>query len=69
MSFPFGNGRHAPIAAEDQGRVIAAILKDTAPHAGKTYPLFEPVEVDHYELARRISKPLDREVTYMRRSR
>jgi NAD(P)H dehydrogenase (quinone) len=25
ISLPFGNGRHAPIAAEDQGRVIAAI--------------------------------------------
>jgi hypothetical protein len=65
MRFPFGNGRHAPIAAEDQGRVIAAILKDPGPHAGKTYPLFGPVEMDHHELATRISEPLGRQVTYL----
>lgn len=65
MTFPFGSGRHAPIAAEDQGRVIAAILKNPASHAGKTYPLFGPVEMDHYELAEKISKPLGREITYM----
>lgn len=65
MRFPFGNGRHAPIAAEDQGRVIAAILQSPAAHAGKTYPLFGPIEMDHYELAKRISKPLGREVTYV----
>jgi uncharacterized protein YbjT (DUF2867 family) len=65
MTFPFGGGRHAPIAAEDQGRVVAAILKNPTPHAGKTYPLFGPVEMDHYELAKKISKPLGREITYM----
>jgi NAD(P)H dehydrogenase (quinone) len=65
MRFPFGNGRHAPIAAEDQGRVIAAILKNPGPHTGKTYPLFGPVEMDHYELAKRISEPLGRQVTYL----
>jgi uncharacterized protein YbjT (DUF2867 family) len=65
MRFPFGTGRHAPIAAEDQGRVIAAILRDPALHAGKTYPLFGPVEMDHFELAERISGPLDRKVTYV----
>src|SRR5258707_7373423 len=34
---PFGDARYAPIAAEDQGRVIAAILNDPAEHAGKIY--------------------------------
>jgi NAD(P)H dehydrogenase (quinone) len=65
MRFPFGRGRHAPIAAEDQGRVIAAVLKQPGPHAGKTYPLFGPVEMDHYELAERISGPLGRKVSYV----
>jgi len=65
MRFPFGRGRHAPIAAEDQGRVIAAILRQPGPHAGKTYPLFGPSEMDHYELAERISEPLGRKVTYV----
>jgi hypothetical protein len=29
---PFGDARYAPIAEEDQGRVIAAILNDSAEH-------------------------------------
>ena len=37
LHVPFGTGKHAPIAAEDQGRVIAGILADPAPHAGKVY--------------------------------
>ena len=48
---PFGNARYAPIAAEDQGRVIAAILNDSAEHAGKTYPLYGPKELTQYEVA------------------
>ena len=36
---PFGDARYAPIAAEDQGLVIAAILNDSAAHAGRIYPL------------------------------
>jgi NAD(P)H dehydrogenase (quinone) len=51
LRLPFGTGRHAPIAAEDQGRVIATILRDPAPHAGKVYPLYGPVEMHHYEIA------------------
>ncbi len=36
IEFPFANGRHAPIAADDQGRVIAHILADPRGHTGKT---------------------------------
>jgi NAD(P)H dehydrogenase (quinone) len=32
ISQPLGNGRHAPIAAKDQARFIAAVLADPAPH-------------------------------------
>ena len=64
LQLPFGEGRHAPIAAEDQGRVIAAILRDPAPHAGKVYPLFGPEEMNHYEIAAQISRALGREVAY-----
>ncbi len=31
LHVPFGTGHHAPIVAEDQGRVIAGILEDPAP--------------------------------------
>ena len=64
ISLPFGNGRHAPIAAEDQARVIAAILADPAPHSGKTYKLFGPVEMDQYGVAKAVGDALGREVIY-----
>src|SRR2546421_2002701 len=47
LRVPFGAGRHAPIAAEDQGRVIAAILRDPEPHQGHTYFLCGTDEGTH----------------------
>jgi uncharacterized protein YbjT (DUF2867 family) len=65
MSVPFGTtGRHAPIAAEDQAAVIAAILGDPTPHTGQIYPLFGPVELTAPEIAAIIGKTLDKEVRY-----
>jgi NAD(P)H dehydrogenase (quinone) len=64
LPLPFGDGRHAPIAAEDQARVITAILEDPAPHAGQVYPLFGPKEMNHYEIAQEISRALGKQVTY-----
>ncbi|MGY0064036.1 NmrA family NAD(P)-binding protein [Streptomyces sp. LZ34] len=65
LRFPFADGRHAPIAASDQARVIAAILEDPAPHVGKIYPLYGPVELNHHEIAEKMSKALGRQVTYV----
>jgi len=62
---PFGNARYAPIAAEDQGRVIAAILNDSAEHAGKTYPLYGPKELTQYEVADILTQVLERKITYV----
>jgi uncharacterized protein YbjT (DUF2867 family) len=64
IRFPLGRGRHAPIAAEDQGRFIAAVLTNAAPHAGKVYPLFGSVELDHYEIAEKLSATLGRAFRY-----
>src|SRR5690349_10310868 len=50
IDFPFANGRHAPIASEDQGRVIAHILADPRGHAGRIYTLHGPVEMSHTEI-------------------
>jgi len=61
---PFGDGRHAPITAEDQGRVIAAILENPAQHAGQIYPLFGAVEMNHHQIAEAISEALGRTVRY-----
>ena len=64
MRLPFGEGRHAPIAAADQARVIAAILDNPAPHAGQTYTLFGPVEMDQHEIAAEVTRVLDRPIRY-----
>jgi NAD(P)H dehydrogenase (quinone) len=64
LHVPFGTGKHAPIAAEDQGRVIAGILEDPAAHKGKTYPLFGPVEYTYEETAQVLSRVLGRPVQY-----
>src|ERR1700742_3839361 len=61
---PFGDGRHAPITAEDQGRVIAAILENPAQHAGQIYPLFGAVEMNHHQIAEAISRAAGHPVQY-----
>src|SRR5271163_3682084 len=55
---PFGDARYAPIAAEDQGRVIAAILTNPVGHAGKIYPLYGPKELSQYEIAGMLTEVL-----------
>jgi len=62
---PFGDGRYAPIAAEDQGRVIAELLVNPEGHEGKIYPLFGPVEYNVTELAEILSEELGRKITYL----
>jgi uncharacterized protein YbjT (DUF2867 family) len=64
LHVPFGTGRHAPIAAEDQARVIVGILEDPAAHRGKIYPLYGPVEFTHQEIAQVLSRVLGKDVPY-----
>lgn len=64
IDLPYGAGRHAPIAAEDQARLIATLLIDPTPHIGKTYSLCGPVELDQTGIAAAISEVLGRAVTY-----
>lgn len=64
IRLPLGTGRHAPIAAEDQARVIAGILIDPAPHKGKIYPLHGPVELDNAAIASAVGEVLGKKVTY-----
>jgi len=64
LHVPFGTGKHAPIAAEDQGRVITGILEDPSAHKGKIYPLFGPVEYTYEETAQVLSRVLGRPVQY-----
>ncbi len=62
---PFGDARYSPIAAEDQGRVIAAILNDSAEHAGKTYPLYGPKESSQYEIADILTQVLNTDFVFL----
>jgi NAD(P)H dehydrogenase (quinone) len=65
MPVPFGStGRHAPVAAEDQARLIVAVLQDPGPHIGETYPLFGPLELTQPEIAAIVGKVLGKEVKY-----
>src|SRR5262244_4034760 len=64
LRVPFGTGRHAPIAAEDQARVIVGILQNPNPHRGQVYPLYGPVEFTYAEIAQVLSRVLKKEVQY-----
>jgi NAD(P)H dehydrogenase (quinone) len=64
MYAPFTTGRHAPVAGEDQARFIAAILADPAPHKGKVYPLFGPIEMNQAGIAEAVGQVIGRPVGY-----
>ena len=64
LRLPLGDGRHAPIATEDQAHVIAAVLEDPEPHAGHVYSLHGPEEMDHHQIARIFSRVLGRTIRY-----
>lgn len=64
ITLPYGDGRHAPIAAEDQARFIASVLTQPEGHIGRIYSLFGPVEMSQQEIAAEIGKVLGRTITY-----
>lgn len=65
VQWPF-EGKHAPIAAEDQARLIATILEQPSAHAGHIYHLFGPREYTYAEAFEKISQILGRQITYER---
>jgi NAD(P)H dehydrogenase (quinone) len=64
INLPFGEGRHAPIAAADQARLIATILADPTAHIGRIYTLHGPTELSQQGIAEAISGVLGRTITY-----
>jgi NAD(P)H dehydrogenase (quinone) len=64
LRMPVGNGRHSPIAAADQGRVIAKLLQNADGHIGTTIPISGPVEMDHQQLAAELSEALGRTIVF-----
>ncbi|MER7680709.1 NmrA family NAD(P)-binding protein [Streptomyces sp. NPDC096934] len=64
LRLPVGKGRHAPIAAEDQGRAIAALLDSPQEYVGRTVPLSGLVEMDHEQMAAELSDALGRRIVF-----
>jgi NAD(P)H dehydrogenase (quinone) len=64
LRMPVGKGRHSPIAADDQGRAIAALLKNPETHIGSTIALSGPVEMDHEQMAAELSEALGRKIVF-----
>jgi uncharacterized protein YbjT (DUF2867 family) len=64
LRLPFTTGRHAPIAADDQGRLIASILLHPEGHAGQTYPLYGPVEMTFAEIAESVGRAIGKPIGY-----
>jgi uncharacterized protein YbjT (DUF2867 family) len=64
LRMPVGRGRHSPIAADDQGRAIAAILANPEAHLGKTINLSGPKEMDHEQMAADLSVALGRKIVF-----
>lgn len=64
LRMPVGKGRHSPIAADDQGRAIAALLKNPEGHIGTTINLSGPVEMDHEQMAAELSEALGRRIVF-----
>jgi NAD(P)H dehydrogenase (quinone) len=64
LRMPVGKGRHSPIAAEDQGRAIAALLKSPERHVGTTINLSGPAEMDHEQMAAELSEALGRTIVF-----
>jgi NAD(P)H dehydrogenase (quinone) len=64
LALPFGSGRFFPIAAHDQGQVIATILANPGEHAGQTYRLDGPAEMDGNGMADALSEVLGRPIRY-----
>jgi NAD(P)H dehydrogenase (quinone) len=64
LRMPVGKGRHSPIAADDRGRAIAALLASPDAHIGTTIPISGPVEMDHEQMAAELSEALGRKIVF-----
>ncbi len=64
LRMPVGKGRHSPIAAADQARAIASLLKNPEEHIGKTIPLSGPVEMNHEQMAAELTEALGRKIVF-----
>ncbi|GAA4590373.1 NAD(P)H-binding protein [Planotetraspora phitsanulokensis] len=64
LYMPVGEGTSSPVAAEDQGRAIAALLLHPEEHIGTTIPLSGPVEMGHEQMAAELTEALGRKIVF-----
>ena len=62
---PFGDEKHAPVAAVDIARVVVGILINPEPHIGKRFVLTGPRNLEIIEMAGILSKVLGKSVEYI----
>jgi len=65
MYLPFGEGKHAPVSAEDIARVVVGILEDPKPHVGQRYIITGLKNMNMVEIAKVLSKQLGKVVEYV----
>jgi uncharacterized protein YbjT (DUF2867 family) len=65
IRLPFGTGRTSPVAVSDVAAVIAAVLTDPAPYAGRVLELTGPRSQDMTGVAEEFTRALGRTVTYV----
>lgn len=65
LYLPYGQERHAPVAAADIARVISGVLADPEPHAGARLVVTGPRNLTLQEMADVIGREIGEEVTYV----
>ena len=65
MLLPFGDQKHAPVAAEDIARVVVALLENPEPHAGQRYVITGPQNMTLTEMAEVLSAELGKPIEYV----
>ena len=65
MYLPFGEGKHAPVAAQDIARVVVAMLIDPKPHVGQRYAITGSKNMNMVEVAQVLSNELGKTVEYV----
>ena len=65
IMLPYGQGKSAPVCAEDVARVIVNILVDPTAHKGKTYVPTGPRSLTMSEVAATFGRVLGRSIEYV----
>ena len=65
LYLPYGDERHAPVAADDIARVVVGLLTDPEPHVGERYVLTGPRNLTVAEMASVLSEELGTAVEYV----